>query len=532
VTPPAGEARLESLVSQSGKEGTKTRRGPRVAVLSYFTTDEYEWAIVQAARAVVESAGGSMVAFVGGALSDPHPENRGRSFVLDLVDGSNADAILAISSVVGQYVGASAMGSWLLAKGLPAFSVGIADGVPSVGIDDSDGVTQLMRHLIEHHGHRRIAFISGTATNPEAQVRHGAYVRALEEHEIPYDPQLVLSGEFSRESGVRAMYELFDQRQVPVGELQAIVASNDYTAFGVIDELSRRRIGVPDQVAVVGFDDMALASIHSPSLTTVRQPLERLGSEGVRALLGMLQGKMPRPSIELGTELVLRRSCGCLPTDLPPPLPADDDEETQVADKPSEEMLRALAAEIRGSKGEFARALDPLLHRLAAGSARELEQNRRVADELATRLRLAREDLIYDHVLRLTCALEMKMFGPQAQLSVVLAEHLPNLGVDACVVSEFVTPDSPDELKLAFGFDAQNLQPQMLRYPAKELVPTGFEHLRGRSLFVMPLRYGEQSLGLAVLPASDRDGAFYETLSDVFGVVLKALEVRRRADSR
>jgi hypothetical protein len=230
---------------------------------------------------------------------------------------------------------------------------------------------------------------------------------------------------------------------------------------------------------------------------------------------------------------VLRRSCGCIPTDLPPPpLDADFDEETQVADKPNDDMLRALAAEMRGSKGEFARALDPLLRRLAAGSARELEQHRRVADELATRLRLAREDLIHDHTHRLALALETRMFGPQAQLSTTLAEHLPNLGLDACVVSECALPGAFDELKVAFGFDAQNLQPQMTVYPATSLVPPGFEHLLARSCFVMPLAYGEQGLGIAVLPASDRDGSFYARLSEVFSVVLKALEVRRRAESR
>ncbi len=503
-----------------------------MALLLYFSRDEYEWTIVQAARAVVEAAGGSVISFVGGAVADPHAENRGRAFLLDLVDRSNADAVLSISSVVGQYVGAKGMGEWLRGKGLPAVSIGLAEGVPSVGIDDSDGVTQLMRHLLEHHEHRRIAFVQGTASNSEAQARHAAYMAALEEHEIPYDPELVLPGEFTRESGARAMHELFDTRQVPVGELDAIVAANDYTAFGVIDELSRRRIGVPDQVAVVGFDDMALARIHSPSLTTVRQPLERLGSEGARLLLGMLAGTPAPDTSDLGTELVLRRSCGCTPTDLPPPLDADFDEETQVADKPSDDMLRALAAEMRGSKGEFARALDPLLRRLAAGSARELEQNRRVADELATRLRLAREDLIHDHTHRLALALEARMFGPQAQLSTTLAAHLPNLGVDACVVSECVVPGNFGELKLAFGFDAKNLQPQMTVYPATQLVPPGFEQLTARSCFVMPLCYGEQGLGLAVVPASDRDGGFYEVLSDVFGVVLKALEVRRRADSR
>ena len=509
----------------------RPRVGPRVAIFSYCASDEYEWTLLKAARTVVEAAGGTVISCVGGALDDPHPEHRARAFVLDVIRASNADAVLSVSSVVGQYVGAPAIGKWLRDTGLPACSIGAADGIPSVGIDGSDGVTQLMRHLIDHHGHRRIAFIRGVETNQEASERHRAYVEALEEQEIPYDPALVVPGEFTRESGTRAMSELFDTRQVPVGELDAIVAANDYTAFGVIDELSRRRIAVPDQVAVVGFDDMALARIHSPSLTTVRQPLERLGAQAARHLLDLLGGKSVAPVTELGTELVLRRSCGCIPTDLPPPFEPDDDEPTTVADQPSDEMLRALAAEIHGSKGEFARALDPLLRRLAGGSARELEQNRRVADELATRLRLAREDLIFDLTHRMTRALEARMFGPQALLSTALAAHLPNLGIDACVVSEFVTPGSFDELKLAFGFDSQTLQPQMASYATARLVPPAFEHLTKRSLFVLPLCYGDQPLGLAIVPASERDGNFYDSLADFFGVVLKALEVRRRADA-
>ena len=515
-----------------GPQETTRRSGPRVAVLSYFASDEYEWTLVEAARAVIEAAGGSVVTFVGGALADPHPENAGRSFVLELAEASNADALLSVSSVVGQYVGTQAMGEWLRQRALPTCSIGVAEGVPSIGINDSDGITQLMRHLIEHHGHRRIAFIRGTESNLEARQRHQAYKDALEEHEIPYEPALVLPGEFTRESGTRAMVELFDRRQVPVGELDAIVAANDYTAFGVIDELARRRIEVPGEVAVVGFDDVALARIHSPTLTTVRQPLERLGGHAARLLLGMLDGEPAPETTELGTELVLRRSCGCIPTDLPPPLEPDDDENTTVADAPSDDMVRALAAEMRGNKGEFARALDPMLRKLAAGSARELERNRRVADELATRLRLAREDLIHDLTHRLARALEARMFGPQALLSTALAEHLPNLGVDTCIVSELATPGDFGELKLAFGFDSKTLQPQMTRYPAKALVPEGFEHLRSRSVVVLPLRYAGQPFGVAIVPAGEREGSFYEVIAEVFGTVLKALEVRRRADFR
>ena len=76
-------------------------------------------------------------------------------------------------------------------------------------------------------------------------------------------------------------------------------------------------------------------------------------------------------------------------------------------------------------------------------------------------------------------------------------------------------------LKVAFGFDAHNHQPQLLAFPAKELVPPGFPHLRTRSLFVLPVKYNSQPLGIAVLPVTDHHGSVYETLAEVFGIVLK-----------
>ncbi len=155
-----------------------------------------------------------------------------------------------------------------------------------------------------------------------------------------------------------------------VSEFDAIIAANDYMAFGVVDELVRRRISVPDQLAVVGFDDITLARYHEPSLSTVRQPLDQLGREAVRLLFDRLDQKPVAEANELSTELVLRRSCGCVPTDIPGSM----DEGGGEVDE-TREVLPALAAEINGATGAFARALDPLLRRLAAGSSFQLEQN-------------------------------------------------------------------------------------------------------------------------------------------------------------
>lgn len=512
------------MVSESGTPKSGQDR-PRIALLASYLNDEYEWSIVKGARRTVEAAGGTITCFAGGSLADPDVERRARTFVHQLVDRSRFDAVLCISSCVSQHLPAAEGTAWLERIGLPVFSIGVLPSLPGVSISDSEGVLQLTRHLIEHHRHRRIAFIEGTATNPEARARREAYARTLAEHELALDSRLILPGDFTRESGARAVHELFDTRQVPVGDIDAIIASNDYMAFGAIDELSRRRIGVPDQVAVVGFDDMALARIYDPPLTTVRQPLDQLGADGASMLLAILGGAPPVPPVTLGTELVLRRSCGCVPTDIPPP-----PDGASGLDRASADMLNGLMAEIGGQHGAFAKALDPLLRRLASGNARQLELNRRLADELATRLRVSGDDLVHDRLHRLARSLELRMFGPQAVLSQTLAVGLTELGLESCIVSELTATEG--QLKLAFGFDSHTSQPQMLPFDSGALVPDALKGVLRASSVVLPLKYREEPLGIAVLPLGDRDGAFYETLAEVLGIVLKGLQVRRRAESR
>src|SRR6187455_103820 len=136
------------------------RRRKRVALLVSYLSNEYEWSIVRGVRAAVEASGATVLCVAGGALFDPKVERSLRNGVFELLDSSNVDGVIAISNVIGQFVGREAMGQWLRRFQVPLCSIGHIDGVPSVEIDDLDGVTQLMRHLIEYHGYRKIAFIA------------------------------------------------------------------------------------------------------------------------------------------------------------------------------------------------------------------------------------------------------------------------------------------------------------------------------------------------------------------------------------
>ncbi|HET9932451.1 MAG TPA: substrate-binding domain-containing protein [Polyangiaceae bacterium] len=548
-----------------------SRSGPRIALLLSYLSNEYEWSIVRGARAVVEAAGGSVVCVVGGAIGDPRRERSVRNTLFDLVDAANVDGIVAVSSVLGQFIGDEAMREWLGRYQLPVCSIGRVEGVPSVEIDDAIGVVSLVSHLIEYHEHRHIAFIGGPEGNREAQARLGAYRKALEEHGIAFDPRLVTTGEFTWPSGARALRQLLDERQVPLSSLDSIVAASDYTAFGVIEELARRRIEVPEHVAVVGFDDMPRASVHQPPLTTVKQQIDELGREAARIVLGLLEGRPAEPVVHLTTDLVLRRSCGCTPTDVPSGDEDASSDELPPADQRiqprggawSLELVAALAAEASGQMNAFEKALDPLLQRMIVagvdlslvqdmilflgqrairqlgGDSRftqriesAVQRGRVLVSELTSRADRMPEDSISEQLHIFSRALLSRMFGPQTQLSAVLVEHLPHFGIDECLVSEFVQPSSVAELRPAFGFDNRHVQPQLQAYPGRELAPPDFEGMHHHSVFLLPVRYGEQAIGIVLLPPCGHDGTVYETLAEVFGIALKGIEMRRKAEAR
>ena len=513
--------------TQTGKAAGR----PRIAFLAAFLDDEYEWVIWRGVRRAVEERGGSVVYFSGGSFEDPNPNRRARSRIFDWVDAGAVDGILCVSSVLGHFVGVPGIERWLLERGLLTLTIGPSEHLPSVMVDDSTGVTQLMHHLIAHHGHKRIAFVTGNPSNAEAQRRLSTYIQVLSDSGLSFDPRLTLTGDFTHQSGVAAIRELFDVRKIPLDAVDAVVCSNDYMAFGAIEELVRRQIPVPDRMPVVGFDDIAAARTFQPSLTTVRQPLGELGRQGAQRLFALLDGGASPGALTLETELVLRRSCGCVPTDIASmrePRFADD----AAAPVSAAALEAALAAELQGAPGTLTRTLEPALRRIAAGDAERLRLGRDFADDLASRVRLSRDDLVHERLCRFARALQQCMFGPPHLISATLAEFLPEFGLDECAVSELVPPvpgQKRRQLRLAFGFDRTRREPSLATFDATELVPPPFENLRTSSCLLLPLTCGAETLGLLAAPTSARDGVFYETLAELLGTVLKVLDLRRRA---
>jgi LacI family transcriptional regulator len=181
-----------------------------------------------------------------------------------------------------------------------------ADCILANNIEAADQATE---HLIQHNC-RRIAFISGPVGSPDSNARFNGYQQALEKHGLPISASLVESGDFRQPSGYKAMNRLLDQKNPP----DAVFAANDEMAIGAIEAIRSRGLTTPEDVAVVGFDDIQLASYVQPSLTTVCQPMQQFGALAVRQLLRRIDDPSASPeTIILSTQLIIRQSCGCLP---------------------------------------------------------------------------------------------------------------------------------------------------------------------------------------------------------------------------
>lgn len=169
-------------------------------------------------------------------------------------------------------------------------------------VDNREAATIATQHLITL-GHRRIAHISGRGDHPDAMERERGYRQALEDAGIEPRPELVVEGNFRRQSGVLAV-EMLLARGVA---FSAIFAANDQMAFGTRLGLYRRGIRVPEDVSLVGFDDEPAAAFMIPPLTTIRQPAVELGLEAARVILARLNGERTMPA-RLTAELVVRES--------------------------------------------------------------------------------------------------------------------------------------------------------------------------------------------------------------------------------
>ncbi|GAB4117387.1 MAG: substrate-binding domain-containing protein [Roseiflexaceae bacterium] len=218
---------------------------------------------------------------------------------LDLLSGRRVDGLIVLAGII------EADDLRRAAADLPLVVIGrVIPGIEDrcVGIDDHQAGYEATRYLLSL-GHQRIAHIAGPSLHQDAVDRRAGYLRALEQAGVAVDPNLIIEGDYTEQSGLLAVEVLISR----AGMFSAIFAANDQMAYGARLALYRRNIRVPDDVSLVGFDDQPVSAYTTPPLTTMRQPTHAMGQAAAAAVVQLIEGQSAQ-LLPCYAELIVRES--------------------------------------------------------------------------------------------------------------------------------------------------------------------------------------------------------------------------------
>lgn len=316
--------RVQQAIGELGYESNlvaRSMRSQRTQVIGVLVSgvEPFSAELLKGAAGELERAGYAMMVYSGGRRNEAGWEQRYLSGISSvLADGT----ILVAPTVVD------------VDAPHPVVAVDPNVGgmnIPTIAAENFAGARQAVEHLIGL-GHRRIGLVAGRPDLESARRREAGYRDALERAGIAVDPSLIEVGGFQEDTAAMAARTLLDRPDRPT----AIFAANDLSAIEVIRVAGERGLRVPDDLSVVGFDNIPESALCEPPITTVDQSIQALGRTAVRALLAMLQAddgvdtagtdraERPDPTtfdaaaivpthIELPTRLVIRHSCGPVP---------------------------------------------------------------------------------------------------------------------------------------------------------------------------------------------------------------------------
>lgn len=294
----ATRARLEDHLARHGYQRRNTQQHSEFIELVFHELEpSWSMEVIEGVEEVAHAAGLSVVLTVSG---DRHAPSA------DWIDGvlrrKPVGVVLVFSDITERFR------DKLRSRGIPFVIVDPAGDpspeVPSVGSANWSGGLMATRHLIEL-GHRRIAAITGPEDMMCSLARVDGYRSAMNAAGIDIDPALIRFGDFHPGGGERHARDLLALADPPT----AIFAGSDLQALGAIAAGSAAGLRVPDDLSVVGYDDIALSRWMSPQLTTVHQPLKRMGEEATRLALKLASGvTVDTPRMDLATHLVVRGS--------------------------------------------------------------------------------------------------------------------------------------------------------------------------------------------------------------------------------
>lgn len=468
----------------------------------------------------------------------------------------------------------------LISAGHPILFIGSGETGPTIVADNTGGIREAMRHLMDH-GHRQIAFIAGSREDlsGDSGDRLTAYQSFLQYHRLDANPLLIAYGRHVYDGGYSAMKQILDSGV----SFTAVLASNDESALGAMQALEKAGRKIPQDVAIIGFDNRLEGAVHEPRLSSVHVPLFNMGYQALKRLFDHLEAKTElRGTNKVDTRLVARASCGCGPRKASPAWHVSKtksqlvetmcdtilsqahsltDDECHILCR---QLVDAFASSILEADGSiFQNALTDVLQRTAArnddvhiwqeavsllgmGTWGDSASTMRVHEILNAaqftisgqmqrqyrqyvlheRWTSSRLSLLTD---RLLGALE------EPQIHEVLAKHLPDLDIHTAMLALFEAEDGDavawSNIRNAIASD----QPP-IRFRSREFPPPGvFEEGHPFLLTLIPLVAHSGQLGFMVFEADHLDlyGAIVQQLGGAFNTARlyrQAVEGRQLAE--
>jgi LacI family xylobiose transport system transcriptional regulator len=290
-------ARVEAHLQRRGYARRGATSSDFVEIVLHELVTNWSLEVIEGVREVAAEAGLTVSLSVNGDRHAPASE-----WVTDVLRRRPAGVVLVFAGLP------PAGRRKLKARGIPFVMLDPAGdpapGIPAIGSANWQGGLLATRHLTEL-GHRAIAAITGPDDVMAALARIDGYRSAMRAANLPVLPEWERYGDFHEESGERHAEELLALPQPPT----AIFAGSDLQAVGVLRAAARRGLDVPRDLSVVGYDDIPLARLTAPQLTTIHQPLRRMAEEATRLVLRMRSGAQPETTrLDLATSLVVRSS--------------------------------------------------------------------------------------------------------------------------------------------------------------------------------------------------------------------------------
>ncbi|HKO52886.1 MAG TPA: SpoIIE family protein phosphatase [Polyangiaceae bacterium] len=562
------------------------RPRPVVGLLLDALYNEYASMVVGAFDAECSRRGLDLICFAGGSLQSQAGYEKQRNRCFELASSDALDGLVALNLNTTASVMKDFLDSF---RGLPICSVGIeVPGYSVVQADNAAGMRDAVLHLITVHNRRKIVFLRGPTDYPEAEVRFEAYRDALAQFGIPFSQQRVISANFNENQAFLAMSELLAQGV----SVDAVVGANDRSALGAMRALKERGLRVPDDVAVVGFDDSEDARSASPSLATVRQPYWEIAESALECVVDSLAGEPAFGSRLLASHFVKRRSCGCLSEGAPSeaqhmldadPLPFDEAFARRRQELSAELSRAERVSRVVGPDGWIDRVLENV--RLATLGAPDHDLLS-LLDEMLARTAAAEGDAgAWQHavsVIRrrvLPCVMndprrwmrfedvwqrvrvmiadaverEQRALRGQAEraagiltdtseslitsfdvesLPRALADRLPALDIASAYVALYEGQGAPPpESRMIVAYEERRL----LEIPATgclfetvQIVPSELRGERRKSLVLEPLFFEGRQLGYAALELGPKRRVVYELLRELISAALRGAELVRR----